>query len=132
MSRESKMQRSRGFNPSHIQAAHLRAAHIRAADIPTAMPPLRATLWLWFACGLMALLAFPGLRGFNATIGWLPFWLVVAPLIDLAVLRRHWLAATSRAFLARARRRRRPARQARRLQHRRVMRTAPRPRLANP
>jgi hypothetical protein len=116
------MQRSRRFTQSQLQAV----------NIPAATPPLRAALWLWFACGLIALLVFPALRGFDATIGWLPFWLVIAPLIDLVVLRRHWLAATSRAFLARARRRRRPARQAQRLQRRRTMRTAPRPRLANP
>jgi len=97
----------------------------------TAMPPLRAALWLWFACGLAAMLAFPALRGSSTMIGWLPFWLVIAPLIDLALLRRRWLALTSQALLVRARRRRRPARQARRLQHRRV-RTLPRPQLVNP
>jgi hypothetical protein len=96
-----------------------------------AASPVRAALWVWFACGLVALLAFPSLRGSSATIGWLPFWLVVAPLIDLALLRRHWLSVASREFLVRARRRRRPSRQAWRLQHRRV-RTLPRPQLVNP
>ena len=86
---------------------------------------LRAALWVWFGCGLIALLTFPSLRGFNTMIGWLPFWLVIAPLIDLALLRRHWLAAASRTWLVRARRRRRPARRQARLLsgwHRRVVR----------
>jgi hypothetical protein len=115
------MQRSRRFNQSQFSAAAIGAA-----------PRLRAALWIWFGCGLMALLAFPSLRGSSATIGWLPFWLVIAPLIDLALLRRHWLAARSRAFLVRTRRRRRPARQAWRLQRRHVLRTSPRPQLVNP
>ena len=115
------MQRSRRLNQAQFAAAG-----------NTATPPLRTALWLWFACGLVALLAFPALRGSSAMVGWLPFWLVIAPLIDLALLRRHWLAAASGAFLVRARRRRRPVRQARRLQRRRVMRALPRPQLVNP
>lgn len=79
-------------------------------------------LWIWLALGVAVMLLFPGLRGSDPRFGWLPFWLVVAPLIDLAILRRCWLATTSRAFLVHARRRRRPARQARRLQHRRANR----------
>jgi hypothetical protein len=114
------MQRSHRFNPSQISIAGNAASS-----------PLRAALWVWFACGLMALLAFPSLRGSNPMIGWLPFWLVIAPLIDLALLRRHWLALASHGFLVRARRRR-PARQARRLQRRRVMRISPRPQIVNP
>ena len=115
------MQRSRRFNQPQISVAD------NAATLP-----LRAALWVWVACGLMASLAFPSLRGSSATIGWLPFWLVIAPLIDLTLLRRRWLVVASRAFLVRVRRRRRPARQARRLQRRRVMRTSPRPQLVNP
>jgi hypothetical protein len=115
------MQRSRRFNQSQMSIAG-----------NAATSPLRAALWVWFACGLMALLAFPSLRGSSPMIGWLPFWLVIAPLIDLALLRRHWLTTTSRAFLARTRRRRWPTRQARRLQRRRVMRTSLRPQIVNP
>ena len=114
------MQRSRRLNQSQISIAGNAASS-----------PLRAALWVWFACGLIALLAFPSLRGFSTMIGWLPFWLVIAPLIDLALLRRRSLALASRAFFGRARRRR-PARQARRLQHRRMVRTLPRPQLVNP
>ncbi len=115
------MQRSSGFNKPQFSAVS-----------NTATPSLRTALWVWFACGAMALLAFPSLRGSSAMIGWLPFWLVIAPLIDLALLRRRWLALTSRAFLVRARRGRRPARQARRLHRRRVMRTSPQPQIVNP
>jgi hypothetical protein len=86
-------------------------------------------LWIWLTLGVAVMLLFPTLRGSDPLFGWLPFWLVVAPLIDLAVLRRCWLAATSRAFLVRARRRRRPApRQARMLRRRQVVRL---PRIAD-
>jgi hypothetical protein len=115
------MQRSRHFKQSQMSIA---------GNVATS--PLRTALWVWFACGLMALLAFPSVRGSSPMIGWLPFWLVIAPLIDLALLRPHWLATTSRAFLVSARRRRRPARQARRLQRRRVLRTSSRPQFVNP
>jgi hypothetical protein len=85
----------------------------------------RVALWTWFACGFAALLLFPDLRGRSQWFGWLPFWLVVAPLIDLAVIRRDWLAATSHAFLVRARRRRRSVpQQARRPRYRRIARPA--------
>lgn len=77
-----------------------------------------AVLRLWLALGVCALLLFPGLRGSDPVFGWLPFWCVVAPLLDLAILRPCALAATSHAFLVRVRRRRRPARQARRLRRR--------------
>jgi hypothetical protein len=87
---------------------------------------LHRGLWTWFSCGLATLLLFPSLWDSDPTFGWLPFWLVIAPLIDLAVLRRSWLAATSRAFLVRSRRRRRPVpRQARLLRQRRTARLRP-------
>lgn len=86
---------------------------------------MRVALWTWFACGFAALLLFPELRGRGQWFGWLPFWLVVAPLIDLAVIRRDWLVATSRAVLVRARRRRRRVpQQARRPRYRRIARPA--------
>jgi hypothetical protein len=74
----------------------------------------RAALSVWAIGGCAMLLLFPGLRGNDPWFGWLPFWFVVAPLIDLALLNRLRLVAMSRAFLVRARRRRRPLRQARR------------------
>ena len=82
-------------------------------------------LWIWLTLGVAVMLLFPGLRGSESLFGWMPFWLVIAPLIDLALLRRRWLVTTSRAFLVRARRRRRPARrQARLLRRQRVTRLA--------
>jgi hypothetical protein len=92
--------------------------------------PLRAVLWAWLACGCLALACFPALRGYNETLGWLPFWLVVAPLIDLAIVRRRWIATTSRAFLVRARRRRRSAPRQALAQRRRPARVKSRPQLA--
>ena len=88
--------------------------------------PLRTALWLWAGCGLVALLLFPELRERSVAIGWLPFWLVVAPLADLLLLDRVRLMALPRVLheklaLVRARQRRRPARQARRhMRHRRA------------
>jgi hypothetical protein len=77
-------------------------------------------LWVWLALGLLACACIPQLRGRDPFWGWLPFWCVIAPLLDLALLHRVRLAATSRAFLAGARRRRRPVQQALRLRTRRV------------
>src|SRR5258706_15824605 len=44
-----------------------------------------SALWLWFAFGALALAWFPALRGRDPLWGWLPFWLIVAPLLGLAV-----------------------------------------------
>lgn len=81
--------------------------------------PLDAAVRVWLVLGITAVLCVPALRGSSALFGWVPFWLVVAPLIDLAVLRRQRLAAASRAFLvSRSRRRRSAPRQARSLRRR--------------
>ncbi len=74
----------------------------------------------WLVFGAVAIALIPQARGTLDSVGWLPFWLVVAPLLDLALLHRHRLWSTSRAFLVRARRRRQPARQARRTYRRRL------------
>jgi len=80
-------------------------------------------LWIWLALGIAAELLFPSLRSSDPRFGWLPFWFIVAPLIDLAILRRCWLAQTSRALLVHMRHRRRRARpQAQRWSRRRMMR----------
>ena len=77
--------------------------------------PLPIAAWAWLAAGCAALLLVPGARAHDATFGWLPFWLFVAPLLDLALLHRSRLMAMPRALLVRARHRRRPPRrQARR------------------
>ena len=65
------------------------------------------TLWSWFVFGAVVVALIPQARGVT-TIGWLPFWLVVAPLIDLGLFHRTRLLSTSRTLLVRSARRRRP------------------------
>jgi hypothetical protein len=77
------------------------------------MEPWVLALTCWLIAGFAALICVPELRGTNPLFGWLPFWLVVAPAIDLAVLRRSSLIARTRELLARVGRRRRTTRQAR-------------------
>lgn len=60
---------------------------------------LSNALWLWLAAGLLACLLFPPLRGRDTLLGWLPFWLVAAPLIDLMLLHRTRIRAAMREFL---------------------------------
>jgi hypothetical protein len=74
-----------------------------------------AVLWMWLAAGILACLIFPALRTQDALLGWLPFWLIAAPLIDLGLIHRNGLSTAARTFLVSRARRRRPARQARRL-----------------
>lgn len=69
---------------------------------------LRAWAWRWLGVGVAASLLVPGLRGYNDYVGWLPFWLLAAPAILLALTHRHRLAAALSAFLVGRRRRRIP------------------------
>lgn len=66
------------------------------------------TPWLvrWLAFGALASLLSPALRGYNTYVGWLPFWLLVAPLLLLLLVHRHRLAAALSAILVGRRRRR--------------------------
>jgi len=64
------------------------------------LPVLRA----WLALGLLALVLLPPARGFSQAIGWLPFWLVAAPLLMLALAEHRQMAVLVGA-LARRRRR---------------------------
>jgi hypothetical protein len=90
-------------------------------------------LWTWVVFGVLAFVCVPALRGRDAFWGWLPFWLFVAPLVDLVFLRRAELVATSRALLSRARRRRHAVRpQALRLRTRRIVRHRVRPATVSP
>lgn len=89
------------------------------------MTPWIIALSCWLILGCAALVCVPALRGSDPLFGWLPFWLVIAPAIDLAVLRRRSLIARTHDLLARVGRRRRTARQARPL--RRRARTVRRP-----
>ncbi|HET7798114.1 MAG TPA: hypothetical protein VFK72_09535 [Nevskia sp.] len=76
------------------------------------MQPWVLALSCWLIAGLAALICIPELRGSSPLFGWMPFWLVVAPAIDLVVLRRRSLMARTQELLARVGRRRRSARQA--------------------
>jgi hypothetical protein len=82
------------------------------------MAPWSIALWCWFIVGCAALLCIPALRAYDPLVGWLPYWLVIAPAIDLAVLRRRSLIALAHDLLARVNRRRRTARQAKPLRRR--------------
>jgi len=84
----------------------------RAAALPDDMQPWVLALTCWLIAGLAALICVPELRGSSPLFGWMPFWLIVAPAIDLAVLRRRSLMARTQELLARVGRRRRTARQA--------------------
>lgn len=64
----------------------------------------------WLGLGLLALALVPAARGYHAWIGWLPFWLAVAPLSMLAVAEHTRLASAFSALLASGRRRRLHAR----------------------
>lgn len=79
-------------------------------------------LWCWLVFGAVTMALIPQARGMQSLVGWMPFWLVVAPLLDLAFVHRHRLLSTSRAVLVRARRRRRPSVQASRSRATRCLR----------
>jgi hypothetical protein len=86
-------------------------SHPRYLDRLTLLAPLDRALRVWLVAGVFALLL-PGALQFNHYIGWLPYWLVAAPAISLALLHRHRLAAASSALLlVRGRRRRKPSAQ---------------------
>ncbi len=48
-------------------------------------PPV--VLRLWLLAGALTIIIFPEARGHHALIGWLPFWLLVAPLLSIAAWR---------------------------------------------
>lgn len=78
-------------------------------------------LWLWFAGGCIAVLLVPELQTRNPNFGWLGYWFVLAPLIDLLVLyRRRWPLAVA-AILVRPRRQRPRLQAARRRLRRQVV-----------
>jgi hypothetical protein len=83
-------------------------------DIPT-HPPLRRLLQRWLQLGVLAMLCLPAARGHSVWIGWLPYWLGLAPMICLLLLDRQRLLHGLRSRLAtRARRQARNRQQARR------------------
>src|SRR5512141_3299226 len=97
-----------------LLASRISQVTVRSDD----MAPWIIALSCWLVAGCAALVCVPALRGSDPLFGWLPFWLVVAPAIDLAVLRRRSLLARAQELFARIGHRRRPARQAKPLRRR--------------
>ncbi len=60
-------------------------------------PRLARTLWQWLALGALAMLLVPAARGPVYLLGNVPYWLVLAPGLSLALLYRHALASAWRA-----------------------------------
>jgi hypothetical protein len=70
---------------------------------------LARTLWQWLVLGALAVALVPAARGHSVLLGFLPFWLLLAPIAALIALYRNALTAAWRArlVLATPRRRRR-------------------------
>ena len=94
----------------------IRRRNRRQCAAPADFAPWIAALRGWLVVGSVAIAVLPEARGVDPWVGWLPFWLVVAPALDLVVLRRRRLARGASAWLARIARRRTWHRQARPLQ----------------
>ena len=58
---------------------------------------LGSALRAWLLAGAVLCLVFPPLRGSSYWLGWLPLWLVVTPLIGLAIAREPWHEARALA-----------------------------------
>ncbi|KFN49823.1 hypothetical protein [Arenimonas composti] len=69
---------------------------------PTLFEVVNRTLWQCLALGTAAVAFVPAARGMS-TIGWWPYWLVIAPAVGLLVLHRQRVAAMAgvRIFFAR-------------------------------
>jgi len=95
------------------------SADLRSRVAPPRRPAVRAarrphrTLATWLMLGLAALVLVPFARGDRLLGATLPFWLVAAPLIDLAWIERARIARRAKAWLSRTRREPRMARRQR-------------------
>lgn len=58
---------------------------------------LDAVLRLWLTVGVVLALSVPGALQFNHYVGWLPYWLCLAPALSLALMHRRRLVAAWRA-----------------------------------
>jgi hypothetical protein len=87
----------------------------RVPRLPTRVlrPPTK-TLVSWLIAGLVVLLCVPAARNGRMLGATLPFWLIVAPLIDLAWVDRRRIARRAAEFLRQSARRRAMARSLRR------------------
>jgi hypothetical protein len=75
----------------------------RSMTLPvSAFSAAEVALWSWLVFGAVAIALIPQARGVTP-IGWLPFWLVVAPLMDLAFIHRGLLFDASKSVVAQAR-----------------------------
>jgi hypothetical protein len=96
-----------------------RSRHVPRLTTRVFRPPTKP-LVSWLIIGLVALLCVPVVRGGRTLGATLPFWLIVAPLIDLAWVDRRRIARwtmelvgkSARRATARNRRRQRPPRSA--------------------
>lgn len=77
-------------------------------DFPALSEPARrfagAACRGWIAVGLLLLAFLPAARGSAEWLGWLPFWLLVAPLLVLAQLEALGGFRASAAIVSRSRR----------------------------
>ncbi len=74
--------------------SHRRRVDTRATPVVRRVPP-----WLvvWAVLGTLAVVIVPALRGGGLLGATVPFWLVAAPLINVAWLtRQRWIAAAKR------------------------------------
>ena len=79
----------------------------RAITLPVSdFSATELALWCWLVFGVVVMALIPQARGTQALVGWLPFWLVIAPLLDLAFVHRQRLLSASRALVSARRRRR--------------------------
>lgn len=68
--------------------------------------PRLALLRAWLSLGVLVLLLTPVSAWHSHSIGWLPYWCVVAPSLSLALLRRRAIVAALAVRFAPVRRRR--------------------------
>lgn len=89
--------------PFSVSLAERSPARSRMTVRPVRSKPPIAGLLVWIAAGIGVLLLVPFARGdrfFGAT---LPFWLVVAPLVDLAWIQRRKVARIASTVVQRTR-----------------------------
>jgi len=75
----------------HRCTACLESVMSRTRRLPPATPvatlaPLRPLLMHWLCVGLALVILLPAARSYSMWIGWLPYWLVAAPLLCLGII----------------------------------------------
>ena len=64
---------------------------LRRLSLPasaTTLMPLRPLLVHWLTAGIVLVVLLPAARSYSLWVGWLPYWLVAAPLLCLAIIDR--------------------------------------------